>query len=181
MRQTINFLIGLILSLAILTGVTAVIVQRTTRRWFENDERLRAELVVSGAREALSAHWSDNDQSELQRILEQITRHDPIMAAAACTTNLTLLTSTTGFPPQISCVDIGVHVRHSDGEMAENWSRWDESTTLPGRSIFVSAIPVENEDQDLGFVILIHDLSYAEQRETRTTRFVLLRMDFLLS
>ena len=179
MRQTINFLIGLILSLALLTGVTAVIVQRTTRRWFENDERLRAELVVSGAHEGLSAHWSDNDQSELQRILEQITRHDPIMAAAACAANLTLLTSTTGFPPQISCGDIGVHVRHSDGEMAEKWSRWDESTTLPGGSVFVSAIPVENEGQDLGFVILIHDLSYAEQRETRTTRFVLLAYGFL--
>ena len=43
----------------------------------------------------------------------------------------------------------------------------------------MSAIPVENEGQPLGFVILIHDLSYAEQRETRTTRFVLLAYGFL--
>src|ERR1022692_3074061 len=153
MRQTINFLIGLVVTLAILTWVTAVLAQRTTRRWFENDVRLRAELIVSGAREALSAHWSNNDRPELESMLEQITRDDRIMAAAACTAHLTLLTSTAGFPPQISCGDIGAHVRHSDGETAETWSPWDESTSLPGGSAFVSAIPVENADQRLGFVI----------------------------
>jgi trehalose 6-phosphate synthase len=179
MRPTIKFLIGLVLSLGILTWVTAVLVQRTTRRWFENDLRLRAELVVTGSREALSAHWTKYDQPELGRILEEITREDRIMAAAACTADLTLLTSTAGFPPQLSCRDIGVHLRHSDGETAETWSRWDASTSLPGGSVFVSAIPVENAGQHLGFVILVHDLSYAEQRETRTTRFVLLAYGFL--
>ncbi len=179
MRPTIKFLIGLVLSLAILTWVTAVLVQRTTRRWFENDVRLRGELVVSGAREALSAHWTDNDQRELGRMLEEITRDDRIMAAAACKADLTLLTNTPGFPPQISCGGLGVHVLHSDGEMTETWSRWDESTSLPGGSVFVSAIPVENAGQHLGFVILVHDLSYAEQRETRTTRVVLIAYGFL--
>jgi trehalose 6-phosphate synthase len=179
MRPTIKFLIGLVLSLAILTWVTAVLVQRTTRRWFENDLRLRAELVVSGAREALSTHWTDNDQPALGRVLEQITRDDRIMAAAACTADLTLLTSTAGFPPQLSCGDIGAHVRHSNGETTEPWSPWDESASLPEGSVFVSAIPIENAGQHLGFVILVHDLSYAEQRETRTTRFVLVAYGFL--
>src|ERR1700688_4280094 len=131
MRPMMKFLLGLVLSLAILTWVTAVLVQRTTRRWFVNDVRLRAELVVRGAREALSNHWDDYDRRELRRILEEITRNDRIMAAAACTADLTLLTSTPGFPPQFSCGDVGAHVRHSDAEMTETWSRWDESTSLP--------------------------------------------------
>ena len=54
MTQILKFLVGLVLSLAILTWGTSVLVQRTTRRWFEN-VRLRAELVVGGAREALTA------------------------------------------------------------------------------------------------------------------------------
>ena len=137
------------------------------------------ELVVRGSSEVLSAHWSDNDQSELRRRLEQIARDDRIMAAAACTANLTLLASTPGFPSEFSCEDIGAHVRHSDGEMADTWSQWDESTSLPGGSVFVSAIPLENEGRHLGFIILIHDLSDAEQRENRTTRFVLLAYGFL--
>jgi hypothetical protein len=49
MRQIMAFLIGLLVSLAVLTWATTVIVQRTTRRWFEHDVRLRAQLVVSGA------------------------------------------------------------------------------------------------------------------------------------
>ena len=100
MRQTLKFVVGLVVSLGLLTWATSAIVQRTTRRWFENDVRLRAELVVSGAREALSAHWNDADQKDLDRTLDEITRDERIMAAAACNADLTLLTSTPGFPAE---------------------------------------------------------------------------------
>jgi len=149
MRPTIKFLIGLVLSLGILTWVTAVLVQRTTRRWFENDLRLRAELVVTGSREALSAHWTKYDQPELGRILEEITREDRIMAAAACTADLTFAHEHSRLSTATFLQDIGVHLRHSDGETAETWSRWDASTSLPGGSVFVSAISVENAGQHL--------------------------------
>src|SRR5579863_10523197 len=179
MRQTIKFLIGLVLSLALLTWGTAILVQRTTRRWFENDVRLRAELVVSGAREALSAHWSYEDRRELERRLGEITRDQRIMAAAACNPDLTLLTSTPGFPPRFSCLEIGRHVMPPDDSSGGAWSTWHESTSLPGGSVLISAIPIENDGQTLGFVILVHDLSYAERRAANTQRFVLLAFGFL--
>src|ERR1019366_10807182 len=107
MRQTINFLIGLVVTLAILTWVTAVLAQRTTRRWFENDVRLRAELIVGGAREALSVHWNDGDRKGLERTLVEFTRNQRIMAAAACNADLKLLASTPGFPTSFSCEEVG--------------------------------------------------------------------------
>jgi len=64
MRQTLKFLLGLVLCLALLTWDTSVLVQRTTHRWFDKDVRLRAELVVSGADGALSAHWSRADRRD---------------------------------------------------------------------------------------------------------------------
>jgi trehalose 6-phosphate synthase len=179
MRQTMKFLIGLVLSLALLTWATSTIVQRTTRRWFENDVQLRAELVVSGAREALSTHWSKEDRRELERMLDEITRDERIMAVAACNPDLTLLTRTSGFPSSFSCKVVGPHVRPSDYAPTEAWATWHLSTSLPGGSVLVSGIPVENNGQVLGFIILVHDLSYAQRREAATQRFVLVAFGFL--
>ena len=179
MRQISKFLIGLMVSLALLTWATSALVQRTTRKWFENDVRLRAELAVGGAREALKAHWTKTDRRELERMLGEITRDERIMAAAACETDLTQLTKTPGFPAEFSCKEIGPQMKRSDVSGAEGWRSWHGSTSLPGGSVLVSAIPIADADRPLGFVILVHDLSYAERREAETRRFVFLAFGFL--
>src|ERR1700739_2318281 len=179
MHQMTKFLVGLLLSLALLTWATSAIVQNTTRKWFENDVRLRAELVVSGAREALIAHWSRDERRELQRMLGEITRDQRIMGAAACDADLILLTSTPGYPQNFSCKEVGSHVRPPENAPTPTWSIWHQSTSLPGGSVLVSGIPLENSGQALGFVVLVHDLSYADRREAQTRRFVLLAFGFL--
>src|SRR6201998_3504573 len=98
MRQILKFLIALLVSLAVLTWATSVIVQRTTLRWFEHDVRLRAQLVVSGAHDTLSAHWKKEDRRQLEKTLTEITRDERIMAAAACGVDSLLLATTAGFP-----------------------------------------------------------------------------------
>lgn len=179
MRQVLKFLVGLVLSLALLTWGTSVLVQRTTRKWFENDVRLRAELVVSGAHDGLSSHWSREERRELERMLVEITRDERIMAAAACAADLALLTKTPGFPEKFSCKELGPHVRHAESAMTETWVPWHELASIPGGSVLVSAIPVQSAGKPLGFVVLVHDLSYAERREAETRRFVFLAFGFL--
>ncbi len=179
MRQTIKFLAGLVLSLALLTGATSMVVQKTAHRWFLNDVRLRAELVVNGAHEALTAHWSRADRRALEQRLNEITRDGRIMAAAACDSDLNLLTSTLDFPTNFSCKRVGVHVMPQDGSLTGTWSTWHEASSLPGGPVLVSAIPLANAGQTLGFIILVHDLSYAEGRESKTQRFVLLTFGLL--
>jgi trehalose 6-phosphate synthase len=174
MRQMLKFLAGLVVSLGILTLATSAIVQRTTRRWFEDDVRLRAELVVRGARETLSAHWTKPDHSELGRTLGEIARDQRIMSAAACNSDLTLLTSTPGFLPGFSCRQAGPHVMPGANAPGGSWSPWHQPASLPGGPALISAIPVENDGQTLGFVVLVQDLSFAELREARTQRFVLI-------
>jgi trehalose 6-phosphate synthase len=179
MRQTIKFLAGLVLSLALVAWGASVLVQRTTRKWFERDTRLRAQLVVNGAREALSAYWRREERKKLERMLEEITRDERIMAAAACNGDMTLLTKTPEFPQKFSCKEVGPHVRPPVDALAGTWSVWHQSATLPGGSVLISAIPIEDGGHALGFVILVHDLSFLERREAATQRFVLLTFGFL--
>jgi len=179
MRQVFRFVIGLVLGLALLTWATSIIVQRTTHKWFEQDVNLRAQLVVGGARQTLSSHWSREQSRDLRKILGEITRDERIMAAAACNADSSLLVSTPDFPRQFSCGELAQHVRPSADAPIGRWSTWHQSDSLPGGSVFVSAIPISDGGQPLGFVVLVHDLSFAEHREYRTQRFVLIAFGFL--
>lgn len=179
MRQAIRFVVGLVVGLALLTLIAAVIVQRTTRIWFERDVSLRAQLVVNGARQVLASHWQTDQRKELRNTLSEITRGERILSAAACDLDLSLIASTADFPSKLSCGTIGKRVRSHPGTPAEVWSTWHATDALPGGSVFVSAIPVSDGQQYLGFVVLVDDLSFVERREASTRRFVLIAFAIL--
>ena len=174
MRQTFRFVVALVLGLGLLAWIASIIVQRTTRNWFEKDTTLRAQLVVNGARQALSERWSKKQRKDLQNTLAEITRDERIMATAACDADLALLASTPEFPPEFSCRQVGHHVRATSDAPMEDWFSWHQSTSLPGGSVLVSAIPIQDGGRPVGFVVLVHDLSYAERREARTQQFLLM-------
>lgn len=179
MGQLAKFLVGLVLSLALVTWAVSFLVLRTTRGWFERDVRLRAELVVSGAQEALSEDWNQADRRELRNTLLEITRDERIMAAAACARDLTTLANTPEFPSRFSCSETGPHVLPSNGASGAKWSSWYQVDSLPGGSVLVSAIPIDTDGQPLGFIVLIHDLSYAERRGAEMRWFIFLAFGFL--
>ena len=173
MRQAVRFIVGLVLGLALLTLATYFVVQRTTRNWVEKDVRLRAQAVVSGARQNLTAHWDQEHSKELRSSLSDIARDERIMAVAACNADLSLAASTPDYPGNFTCALLGPHVRPSADAPAENWTAWNQSEVLRGGSVMVSAIPVEADGRPLGFVVLVNDLSYADRREASAKQFVL--------
>ncbi len=171
-RPAIRFIIALVASLALLTWLASVVVYRTTRDWFEKDVSSRAELAVSGARHGLLSHWKKEDSEALHALLVELTRDERILAAAACAKDLSRLATTGEFPEQFDCRIAGAHVRQSQGS-ATAWVSWRTVTALPGGTVHVSAIPVHDQTEAVGFVVLVHDLSFIERREA-TVRWVLL-------
>ena len=183
MHRPFRFLVALILGLALVTLVGSVIVHETTRDWFERDVRLRARLAVSGARQALISHWHKDERTELRELLAEITHDERIMAAAACSADLTLLTRTDDYPLQFDCERLGRYVRsgegEGEGEAAPGWSSWQSVVSLPGGRAEVSAIPVLDRGRALGFVVLVHDLSFVDRREAKARRFLVMAFGFL--
>ena len=84
MRPPVRFVLALLAGLALLTWGASVIIEKTTRDWFERDLRLRAELAVSGAREVLISNWRATRHAELRNILIDFTHDERILSAAAC-------------------------------------------------------------------------------------------------
>ncbi len=172
-KRSIRFALALVAGLALLTWIASGLVQRTTRDWFERDVRLRAEAVVNGARQALLSHWRKAESRDLRNLLVELTRDERLMAAAACGADLDALASTPNFPREFSCRAIADHVRAAPDSPGSAWSAWHSISSLPGGGIYVSAIPLLENERALGFVVLVHDLSFMERRETETRYFLL--------
>jgi trehalose 6-phosphate synthase len=162
--RTIRFLVSLVLGLALLTGVASVGVHRMTRRWFENDVALRAQLAVSGARQALLANLRGRDRKALTSLMEDMAQDDWVLGVAFCGADLSQLARSQNYPRTLSCAELATHVRGPDGAPV----RWRSVMSLPGGKVHVSAIPVE----DRGFVALVHDWAHIEAREDTTRRYL---------
>jgi trehalose 6-phosphate synthase len=172
LRPATRFIIALVSGLALLTWAASALVFRTTRDWFEKDVGLRAELAVSGARQGLLSHWRAGDGEALHALLAELTRDERIMAAAACSTDLSQLAVAGDFPEQFSCRHTGAHVRQSAGPPAV-LVPWATVASLPGGTVHVSAFPLRDQEETVGFVVLAHDLSFIDRRETTLRGFLL--------
>jgi trehalose 6-phosphate synthase len=179
MARSLRFAATLVLGLALVTWVAALVVQETTNDWFEKDIRLRAQLAVNGARQGLTSHWSKEQADDLRKILLEIARDERIMAAAAYAPDLTLLTKTPEFPDQFAIEGIGSRPRLSADMSVLDRAAWHGVESLPGGKVHVSAVPVAGEERMIGFIVLLHDLSFVERREAKARQFVLLTFGFL--
>jgi trehalose 6-phosphate synthase len=177
--RAIKFVLALIMGLALLTWLASVIVERALRDWFEKDLGVRAQLAVSVAQPELVSHWRQEEQGDLNNVLSQLARDERIMAAAACAADLSLLARTPDFPEQFICRDLGEQIRPTTSSPAASWHVWRKVVSLPEGDLHVSAIPVVEGDQALGFVVLLQDLSFIQGRATKTRGFLLIAFGFL--
>ena len=180
MTRVARLILALILGLALLTWLTSGVVQTTVREWFERDVESRARLVLIGARPALADAWYD--PVNLKRQLVALTADQRVIAVAACDADFTIRAVTPGFPSDFSCQEVGPRMRAANetalaanGELHE----WSTVATLPTGRVLVSAMPVAVEGQQLGFAILVHDLSYIERREAAAQTFLLVTFGVL--
>jgi trehalose 6-phosphate synthase len=171
MIRAIRFLVALVLGLALLTAGASVGVHRMTRRWFENDVALRAQLAVSGARQALLGNLRAGDTAALASLMEDMARDDWVLGVAFCDRDLSRKARSQSYPGTLACAELAPHVRGPDGAPV----RWRAVMALPGGNVHVSAIPVE----DRGFVVLVHDWAHIEAREDTTRRFLFIGFGLL--
>ncbi len=176
--RAVRFLLALVLGLGLLTWGASVHVHRTTRAWFERDVSLRAQLATATASETLRSRWSPDKHAELRAALVELTEDERIMGAAACAPDLSLLSATPAFPPAFMCDKLAPRLRDGSSPAGEPVA-WEGVDRLRGGMVHVSAVPLADGAHPLGFLVLVHDLSFIERRDSLTRRFLLLAFGFL--
>ena len=174
-----QFILSLLLGLAFLTWAASGVVQTTAREWFERDVSSRAQLVLIGARQSLANAW--NDPKDLEKQLNDLARDERVIGAAACDADLKPQASTPGFPAEFNCWAVGARIRAADpkGGSAGRFEDWSTVATLPTGSVHVAVMPITDQSKQLGFAILLHDLSYIEHREAQARTFLLVAFGIL--
>lgn len=175
MWRAVRFLSVLLVGLGVLALGGYWTLTQKTRDWFQADLELRTGLAVSSARQSLLENWSTNGAQLLATLLD-ITHDERIMAAAACNERGELLAATAAYPMEFSCRAALNRIKR---ELASS-SSWSFIADLPDGRVHISASPVHSQTEQLGSVLLVHDISILDRREA-TTRNLLLSAFFVLS
>ena len=168
MRGAIRFLMALVAGLALLAALGYAVLTRTTRDWFEVDLALRARLAVASARQVLSERWGAGPEA-LTAALTDITRDERILAGAACSPDGSSLAATEGYPVEFGCR--GVLDRWRAEKSTE--TSWSFTPELARGRVHLSVVPVDTSSGSIGYVMLVHDLSYLEPREETARNYLL--------
>jgi trehalose 6-phosphate synthase len=171
MPRIAQVIFALIVGLALLTWAASGIVQTTAREWFERDVSSRAQLALVGASQSLATSWYWAPQ-DFERQLTDIARNEHVIGVAACDKDLSLRYKTIWFPEEFRCPAVGSRMR-TRGMTAEAGQIQEWTTTLPTGRVHVAALPVTSGGTELGFAIIVHDLSYIERREAQARKFLL--------
>ncbi len=167
-------MVALIVGLILLTWAASGVVESTVREWFERDVQSRSQLVLVGARPALADAWYD--PAILNKQLAALAQDPRVIGVAACGSDLSTRSITPGFPQEFSCLAVGPRIRKAGSSAAQTTDglgEWSTEATLPTGRVLVTAMPIVDEGQELGFAILVHDFSYIDRREARAQTFLL--------
>ncbi len=175
-RRSLRFVGILGLGLSALAVLAYFVVTAETRRWFEEDLARRTALAVAAARDGLVRSWV-GEPARIHDILEDITRDERIMGAAACSRDGSPVALTSGFPREFTCAHV-----HSAAvpENATGPGAWAATPDLKDGPVHLGIVSVAADGQTFGTVTLVHDIGFIHRRETRTTWLMLFAYFVLL-
>ena len=165
--MALRVLLPLLTVLAALAWGATVIVNTTTRSWFERDVSLRARLVANGAREALAGHVRAGNRKKLAAVLAEIARDDRILGAALCTVDMRTVARTGALPEQYACEPLAARAAAARDEGANLFEEAD------GGLVHVALVPVDDEGTVVARLVVVHDLSFVARREGAMRRFTI--------
>jgi trehalose 6-phosphate synthase len=171
MNAGLKFVVLVVLGLGSLTWTAMVLINATTRAWFERDISLRTRLAINASHRALTQNWRRSDWGELRELLGDVTRDERIMAAAACARDLRTIAQTADYPEALLCESLRSRFTGRELERRRDWSSIGD---LPGGKVHLALVPIDDDSGPLGFVLFVHDLAFVERREATTRRFLLL-------
>ncbi len=173
-------MLALFVGLSLLTWAASGVVESTVRQWFERDVQSRSQLVLIGARPALADAWYDS--ANLNKQLVTLAQEAHVIGVATCGADFSTRSITPGFPQEFNCLAVGPRIRESLSsatQAARGTREWSTQATLPTGRVLVTAMPITNGGQELGFAILVHDFSYIARREVRAQTFLLVLFGIL--
>lgn len=159
----LRFVLPLMLALSALAIITTPLVEGLVSRWFQKDVELRAALIFQSVEYSMTDLWNQGKRIEsYKKLFDNIARDERVLAVGICSAEGKLVTKSAQWPKNFECPE---SVLSSEAKFAVH--PFDKGAVLSGSF----QLPVEDVIKPR-FVVL-HDLSFATQREGELQYFLI--------
>ena len=162
MKLSLRFVLPLALVLALIAYGVIPLVDSLTLKWFVLDLDTRAKLMVGTMEGPLSELLvSDLKDNKIHAYFTRIMQDERLYALGFCNPNNLLLYKTQAYPDEVTCestADLGA----------------DSNTVVKlGRGpLHIASASIEKNGRSVGRLMLLHDMSYIQQRSSDTKWYV---------
>ncbi len=163
LRLQFRFIAPLFLVIAATAYLTVPLVDQLSLRWTVRDLNSRSQLIANTINENVIDAIISFDRQKLESILNRLIMNERVMGVGLCDHEGQLIEKTAGFPDEISC------------QVADELATKNAPTLKLARgSVHIGVEALNRSPLNLGKLILVHDLSFAEKRGEDTRRYLIL-------
>lgn len=119
---------------------------------WRRDMEVRSRLIFNSIRDQVALHLANKNDAALTGFFDRLTDDEKLLALGFCDASGQLRDSTKFMPAAITC-----------DKLARAETPSFSTSTSGGRNIFVASFPISVKDTS-GHVVILHDLSYIEER-----------------
>ena len=175
MRAALRFVVPLLALLLLVALGASAFMTRQAHDWAVRDLTARAQVILAGARGGLAARITAGERKRVASLLDELVRDERLLAAATCATPGTAPVYSGAFPRQLACDRLPDGLEKEPGTAVVH---------LASGTVHVSVLPIlDDAGQELGRLVLVHDMSYVDRRsaKTRTATFLVFSVVGLLA
>ncbi|HAX92207.1 MAG TPA: trehalose-6-phosphate synthase [Rhodospirillaceae bacterium] len=159
----LRFVFPLILVLSTLAVVATPLAESLVSRWFQKDVEMRSELIFQSVEYTITDLWNQGKRiGSYKKLFDNIARDERVLGVGLCSPDGQLITKSAQWPPNISCP-----VNLLTSEPAHN------ALKLEKGSVLSSSFQLPVMDAMKPNFVVLHDLSFATQREGQTRYYLI--------
>jgi trehalose 6-phosphate synthase len=158
MRLSLRFILPLVIALMLIAYGVVPLVEELTFKWFVRDLDVRAQLVSDTISDPLIPLVEKSDKNKIQALFNRMIRDERLFGIGFCDLSGKMLYKSHTYPDQVKCAPNRI------GEFV---------FPLQTGAVHVSYKLLQNDSQQLGQVVLVHDMSFIERRGATTREYLL--------
>ena len=160
--RSLRFVLPLAAVISALAFAVVPLVDQWTLRWFMRDLDMRSQLVARTMAEPLADLAERMESGRMGVLFDRAVRDERLFAIGFCSPDGQFMVRTATFPASVRCRD-----PEQGNEDLRSLIR------LPQGAVHLSSFPIERDGTRLGYLMLMHDMSFIERRSEDTRRYVI--------
>ena len=161
MNLSLRFVLPLALVLAMIAYGVIPLVDSLTLKWFVRDLEIRAELMVSTMEGPLSELLVSDSKDKILTYFTRIMQDERLYALGFCDLNNRLLYKTQTYPDEATCESTASLMPDSFTVLKLNRG-----------PLHMASASIESKGHSVGRLLLLHDMSFIQQRSSDTKWYV---------